>query len=373
MRTALKCARLGLGLVEPNPMVGAVIVRDGQELARGWHGRFGGPHAEIEALRAAEAAGADVRGATMYVTLEPCGHHGKTPPCTRALIEAGIARVVAGMQDPDEHVAGGGLDALGEAGIDVTVGLCQAEARQLLAAYIKLRTVRRPWVICKWAQTADGYLVPPGGRRWVTGAASRGYVHEVRGRCSGILIGVETLLADDPLLTNRSRPAEQAACRQPARIVLDTKLRTGLDCRLVQTAAAGPVILATTERAAARRAGRVRKLNAAGVEVLEVPGARRGVNLEALLDNLGQRNWTYLLVEGGAKVLRSFVYGGLADELLAFVNPEMSGGSPEGRAAFSLAEVRRRLRFDVGQVTEFGTDRMHRILLDPAWGACGRF
>ncbi len=164
MRAALELAARGRGAVEPNPMVAAIIVREGDQIARGYHKQFGGPHAEIEALRAAKASGAAVKGATMYVTLEPCTHHGKTPPCTDAIVEAGIARVVVGMIDPDEKIAGSGIEQLRQASVEVTVGVCEVDVRKLLRAYRKLRSERRPGVICKWAQTADGFLATPAGR-----------------------------------------------------------------------------------------------------------------------------------------------------------------------------------------------------------------
>lgn len=362
MRMALDCARRGRGLVEPNPMVGAVIVKEGRLLAMGHHARFGGPHAEVEALRAAQAAGAVVRGATMYVTLEPCCHVGKTPPCTDALLSAGIARVVAAMEDPDPRVAGKGFGILRDHDVEVVTGVCQAQARSLLGAYIKLRTSGRPWVICKWAQTADGYLAPAAGGQWITGPAARTHVHEIRRWCSGVLVGIGTLLADNPLLTCRLADPDLVV-RQPARLVLDSQLRTPTDCQLVTTASQSPVIVATTAHAAAGRSGRSHKLTHAGVEVLELPASRHGVDLEALLDELGRRNWTYLLVEGGATVLSSFLYGQFADEVLVFVNPEMHGGPTERRPRFDLASVRRRMALGAEYVTEFGPDRLYRLLV----------
>ena len=323
MRVALECAARGRGAVEPNPMVGAVIVRDGVEITRGWHGAFGGPHAEREALAAAAASGADVTGATMFVTLEPCCHTGKTPPCTDAILEAGIARVVVAMTDPDENVSGRGIDVLREAGVDVAVGVCEAEARKLLAAYVKLRTQGHPWVICKWAQTADGYLaLPPRQGRWISGQASRTRVHEIRSWCDGILVGAGTVLADDPLLTNRS-----GAGKQPVRVVLDSHLRTPPDAQLVRTAGESPVIVVTSSAAPVDRAEVLRD---AGVEVLELPSRDERVDLDALLDELGRRRWTYLLAEGGTTVLESFILGGFADELLVFIAPIEGGGASSG-------------------------------------------
>jgi len=360
MALALELAARGLGAVEPNPTVGAVIVRGGQELGRGWHGRFGGPHAEREALADAERAGRDVAGATMYVTLEPCSHHGKTPPCTDALIEAGIARVVVAMIDPDEQVAGRGAARLREAGIDVEVGLCEARARRLLGPYVKLRTRGRPWVICKWAQTGDGYLaLPPGAGRWVSGEASRRKVHVLRGYCDGICVGVGTVLADDPLLTRRG-----GAGRQPTRIVLDSTLRTPPDCRLLASASAeAPVIVATTSGGPSGAPDRGAALRRAGAELLELPGCAEGVDVPALLEELGRRRWTRLLVEGGANVLGSVIGSGLADELWAFVAPATVANPPAELPRFDLAELRERLPLPPPIEERFGPDVLLRFVL----------
>lgn len=323
MSEALDCAAAGRGLVEPNPMVGAVIARDGREIARGWHRRFGGPHAEIEALQAARRAGAKVRGATLYVTLEPCCHHGKTPPCTDAVIAAGIARVVAAMEDPDTRVAGKGLARLRQAGIEVTVGVCQDRARRLLGPYCKLRRTNRPWVICKWAQTADGFLaLPPGQGRWISNERSRAIVHELRGLVDGILVGAATVRRDDPLLTNRGPNP-----RQPARVILDGSLSTPPDSQLIRTARQVPVIVATTQAGQLGGYERAARLHQAGAELLVLPAGPNPtpatcsltrVSLPALLDELGRRQWTFLLVEGGPTVLRQFISAALADELIVF-------------------------------------------------------
>jgi len=364
MAAALAAARRGRGAVEPNPMVGAVLVRDGVEIAVGWHQRFGGPHAEIEALAAARGAGADPAGATMYVTLEPCSHHGKTPPCTRALIDAGVGRVVVAMQDPDAHVSGRGLAELREAGIDVTLGVCEGEARTLLAPYVKLRTTGRPWVICKWAQTPDGLLaLGPGRERWLSGPASRARVHELRGLCDGILVGVGTVEADDPLLTNRSGRG-----KQPVRVVLDSSLRTPLGSELVRTAGQAPLLIATTAAAVMGHVAAARALRDAGAELLELPAAEAGVDLPALLDALGRRRWTHLLVEGGATVLGGFVIGELADELLVFVCPPR--GVPADVAAvlprFDIADVRKALDLPEAETQRLGDDTLRRYVLTGA-------
>jgi diaminohydroxyphosphoribosylaminopyrimidine deaminase/5-amino-6-(5-phosphoribosylamino)uracil reductase len=360
MGIALDLAGRGRGSVEPNPMVGAVLVKDGVEVGRGWHVEFGGAHAEIEALAAARSGGADVHGATMYVTLEPCSHHGKTPPCTDALIEAGLKRVVVGMEDPDPHVRGRGVAALRQAGIEVTVGVMEQEVRKLLLPYIKLRTQGLPWVICKWAQTADGWIaLPPTGGRWVSGEQARAHVHEIRGLCDGVCVGIGTVLADDPLLTNRS-----GGGKQPARIVLDSNLRIPLESQLVRTADLSPVIVGTTQKAVTDSAQRAGKLREVGVELLEIAEGERGVDLQALLKELGRRQWTYLLVEGGAKVLERFVYHGLGDELLVFVGPQELGKVVEGLPKFDLADVKRDLELDEPHETRrCGEDTLLHYLL----------
>jgi diaminohydroxyphosphoribosylaminopyrimidine deaminase/5-amino-6-(5-phosphoribosylamino)uracil reductase len=366
MRIALELARQGRGGVEPNPMVGAVLVRSGVEIARGLHRRFGAPHAEAQCLDAARAAGIDPRGSTMYVTLEPCcGFAGKkTPPCAEAIVEAGIARVVVAMEDVDRNVAGRGIESLRRAGIEVETGVCQAEAKELLAPYVKLRTQGRPWVICKWAQTRDGLLAlppaaadppPEGQRRWISGEQSRTFVHQLRGLCEAICVGIGTVLADDPLLTNRS-----GAGKQPARVVLDSRLRIPPRCRLVRTARESPVIVVAGADAAAARQQAVKKLTDRGVEVLAVPSDGAKVDLGALLDDLGRRQWTYLLVEGGRKVLESFVLTGLADELFAFVSPRAIADAPGDLPRFDIAQVAQRLSLVQIERRDFGRDVMVR-------------
>jgi diaminohydroxyphosphoribosylaminopyrimidine deaminase/5-amino-6-(5-phosphoribosylamino)uracil reductase len=320
MRRALELARLGRGQAEPNPMVGAVIVRHGRMIGEGYHQRFGGPHAEIEAIAAARSAGETTAGATLYVTLEPCCHHGKTPPCTDAVIAAGFARVVAAMQDPDAKVGGKGFAALRQAGIEVAVGVCESQARELLAAYIKLRTTGRCWVICKWAQTLDGKIATAAGQsKWITGPAARARVHELRGQCAGICVGAGTVRADDPLLTNRG-----AGGKQPARVVLAATANIPLSCQLLQTARQSPVIVAAGADAPPER---VEAIRATGAEVLPLPMVEGGVSLAALLDELGRRQWTHLLVEGGRAVLGAFLRQKLADELLVFIAPKLLGGA----------------------------------------------
>ncbi len=364
---ALELARLGRGLVEPNPMVGAVIVRPGDNgpeiIAEGFHAVFGGPHAEVQALAAARQADADVRGSTMYVTLEPCSHFGKTPPCADAIIAAGISRVVVAMLDPDEKVAGAGLAKLRQAGLTVDVGVCQAQARELLGPYIKLRTQAKPWVICKWAQTADGAIaLPSDAGRWISSLASREQVHTLRSYCDGILVGSGTALADDPLLTNRGRA--RPAARQLSRVVLDSKLALPPASQLVRTASVSPVIVATTAQAIQTNQAKVRELGLAGVELLALPSSQAGLDIDALLVELGRRQWTNLLVEGGQTVLESFIASGQADELWAFVSPaKLAPAQLAQQPRFDLADVIAQGQYVQVSEETIGPDTLHKLRL----------
>lgn len=328
MADALKLAKLGEGRVEPNPMVGCVIARGAEPIAEGYHQRFGGPHAEIEALR---IAGDRARGSTIYVTLEPCCHTGKTPPCTEALIAARPARVVVALRDPFPKVAGGGISALQKAGIDVNVGVREDEARKLCAPYLKLVETGRPWVIAKWAMTLDGRIATcTGSSRWITGPAARLVVHMLRARCDAILIGSGTALADDPLLNVRLGDFESAESddetphvRHLTRIVFDTRCRLSADSRLAQTAKEHPTMVVVGSEAPADR---VDALKALGVEILSFGDASRRERIDLLLDELGQRRMTNLLVEGGSHLLGSLFKAGAIDEFHAFIAPKLVGG-----------------------------------------------
>jgi diaminohydroxyphosphoribosylaminopyrimidine deaminase/5-amino-6-(5-phosphoribosylamino)uracil reductase len=313
MRRALELAERGRGSVEPNPLVGAVVVRDGTLVGEGWHERFGGPHAEVNALA---AAGDAARGATLYVTLEPCCHHGKTPPCTDAILRAGIKRVVAAMADPFPEVAGHGHAILRDAGVVVDGGIGEAVARELNRPYLTLLRLGRPYVHAKWAMSLDGKIATRTRRsKWISGDAARGLVHELRGRMDAIIVGAGTVRADDPLLTARP-PGPRTA----ARIVLTTaELPT--DSQLLQTAADVPVVIATVGRVPDPSYDRT------GIEVLELPAKDGRPSVAALLQELGRRRLTNVLVEGGAAVFGSFHDAGLIDELHVFVAPKVIGGA----------------------------------------------
>jgi diaminohydroxyphosphoribosylaminopyrimidine deaminase / 5-amino-6-(5-phosphoribosylamino)uracil reductase len=314
MRRALDLAQRGRGHVEPNPLVGAVLVRDGKLIGEGWHQQFGQAHAEINALA---MAGAGARGATLFVTLEPCCHHGKTPPCTDAVINAGIVRVVAALEDPFPQVAGQGAARLRAAGIPIDFGPCALEARRQNAPYLKLLATGRPYVHAKWAMSLDGKIATTtGDSKWISNDRSRRMVHELRGRMDGILVGIGTALADDPLLTARP-PGPRTACR----VVLDSRARLPLSSQLARTASQVPTLVVTLPGQQGDG------LKAAGCEVLELAGDREGKpDVLMLLDELGRRRWTNLLIEGGAAVLGSFFDQSAVDEAHVFIAPKLIGG-----------------------------------------------
>jgi diaminohydroxyphosphoribosylaminopyrimidine deaminase/5-amino-6-(5-phosphoribosylamino)uracil reductase len=344
MARALMLALRGEGLVEPNPMVGCVIARDGEVIGEGFHKAFGYPHAEAMAL---EAAGDQARGATIYVSMEPCCHQGKTPPCTQALIQSGVGRVVVAMEDPFPQVAGQGIAELRAAGIPCDVGILAAEARRVLAPYLKRVTTGRPWVIAKWAMTLDGKLATRSGdSQWISSEASRAVVHQMRGRVDAVIVGSGTAKKDDPLLT--ARPMDRTDLKRLAtRIVVDSAATLSLDSRLVQSADDVPVLLAVSTRASDSKC---RQLADAGVEILCCPGDAHEVRICALLDELGRRQMTNVLVEGGSRMLGTLFDLGVVDEVHAFIAPKIAGGvtapSPVGSAgvdrmadALSLTDI----------------------------------
>lgn len=323
MRRAMALAGRGRGRVEPNPMVGCVLARGSRAISEGFHRRFGGPHAEVEALRSADES---VRGATAYVTLEPCDHDGKTPPCTEALIASGIRQVVVAMKDPGAEVAGRGFRRLRAAGIDVRVGCLRREARALNAAYLTLVEQGRPRVLLKWAQSFDGRLTTPEGvSRRISGAAADRWVHRLRGRVDGIMIGVRTALADDPRLTARGVAVRRVATR----IVLDSHLRTDPNCKLVRSAGRIPTLIMTTRAALTECGVRAERLLDRHVRI-EGCRARGGrVDLSDALRRLGAMGMSNVMVEGGATVLRELLARELADEAFVIVAPRLVGGKSD--------------------------------------------
>jgi diaminohydroxyphosphoribosylaminopyrimidine deaminase/5-amino-6-(5-phosphoribosylamino)uracil reductase len=357
MRQALALAARGRGSVEPNPMVGAVVLSaDGRPVGEGYHERFGGPHAEVIALA---TAGEVARSGTLYVTLEPCCHHGKTPPCTEAVLRSGVRRVVVAMADPFPRVAGGGLRILRDAGLDVTAGVCEAEARRLNAPYLKLLRTGQPWVIAKWAMTLDGKIATrTGDSKWVSGEESRRRAHELRGRVDAVIVGRGTVVADDPLLTARP-PGPRTATR----VVLTASGELPERCRLLATAKEAPVLVAT----AAGHEAKLRGWSADGAEVLALPDSDAGLSVDALLTELGRRRMTNVLVEGGAGVLGAFLDAVAIDEAWAFVAPKLVGGaalSPiAGRGIERIADALQATEMTVERV---GEDALITALLVPS-------
>ncbi len=329
-------------------MVGCIVARDDQIVGQGWHQEFGGPHAEVAALA---AAGDRARGATLYVTLEPCCHQGKTPPCSTAIIAAGIARVVVALSDPFPQVDGGGIAELEAAGIAVEVGLMLSEAQQLSAPYLKLLGTGRPWIVAKWAMSRDGRIATPLGESpWISCDESLAVVHQLRSRMDAVVIGRGTAEADDPLLTARP-PGPRVATR----VVVDSSASLSLDSQLVRTAGGAPVLVAASEAAPDERCA---ELSSRGVEVLRLRGASHDERFDGLLAELGRRRMTNVLVEGGGRLLASLLDAGAVDEVHVFIAPRDIGGTVAtapvtGDSAAAVAEA---LRLVDPVITRTGVD-----------------
>jgi diaminohydroxyphosphoribosylaminopyrimidine deaminase/5-amino-6-(5-phosphoribosylamino)uracil reductase len=319
MELALELAEGGFGRVAPNPLVGAVLVRGGRIVATGCHQVFGGPHAEVNAIT---AAGDKARGATLYVTLEPCKHQGKTPPCTDAIVKAGIAKVIFGVRDRHPP-ASGGAEVLAAAGIDVEGPVLEERCLEINAPFFKQLATGKPMVLAKWAMTLDGKVASTQGEsRWISSDASRKLVHQWRGRAGALLVGIGTVLADNPVLTCR-----MPELPNPFRVILDAECRTPPGARLLEADPEKPgparVLIYSSDGAPPERA---RALTAAGAEVIAVPTNAGKVSLTAVLDDLGRRGVNLVLVEGGSEVLGSFFDAGLIDQVLVFVAPKLIGG-----------------------------------------------
>ncbi len=320
MRRALALARRSQGLVEPNPMVGCVLVRDGRILGTGYHRRYGGPHAEVEALRDCQKHGQDPAGCDVYVTLEPCCHHGKTPPCTDALIAARPRRVIAAMIDPFPQVAGGGVTALRAAGIEVQVGMEEEQACRLNEPFFKRLATGLPWVIAKWAQTLDGRIATATGQsKWISNDASRTYVHKLRARMDAVLVGIGTALADDPRLTARGVRRQRVA----RRVVVDPSLRLPETAKLLvnldpATADGAALTLAVGQSLLSKPPDKLLRLRERGVEFVGLPplaAEPARLSLRPLLAHLaGTHQATNVLVEGGATLMGCLLQEGLVDE-----------------------------------------------------------
>ena len=346
---AIELAEEGRGRVSPNPLVGAVVVRDGEMIGEGFHGEYGGPHAERAALGGLDPA--DTEGATMFVSLEPCCHTGKTPPCTEAILEAGIARVVVASDDPTEKASGRGLGILRDEGVEVVVagGELAARARRLNQAFRKHARTGRPWVLFKSAMTLDGKVATrTGDSKWISGEDSRRRAHYWRAECDGVAVGIGTALSDDPLLTSRIEGVQ----RQPRRIVFDSEGRIPLDSQLVRGADEIPVTVVVS-RAASRRA--TDALETAGVDVIVATGENEPARIRSALDQLGTAGMTSILLEGGPHLAGAFLDAGEVDDIRLFIAPVVLGGGAardplEGEGAERIADATRALSLDVERI-----------------------
>jgi diaminohydroxyphosphoribosylaminopyrimidine deaminase/5-amino-6-(5-phosphoribosylamino)uracil reductase len=354
MRMALGLARKGRGRTTPNPMVGAVVVRGKAVVGRGYHLRAGEPHAEVLALR---QAGKKAKGATLYLNLEPCDHFGKTPPCTQAILKAGIERVVAGMKDPNPLVSGRGFRRLKKAGVKVEVGLLEGECRELNAPFCKFISTGTPFVILKAAASLDGKVATKSGdSRWISGGASRKYVHRLRSEVDAVMVGVGTVRRDDPLLNVRL--AGRKNPRHPLRIIVDSRLRIPVDSRIVRTAVQFPTLVAATSSVAPKRIDRLKRK---GMEVLIVRRDRQGgVSLVALLKELGSRGVQSILLEGGPTLNASAWGEKIVDRVLLFIAPKVIGGreTPGMMGGEGAGKVKNARKVEFLRVRKMGPDLM---------------
>ena len=349
MRKAIALAKKGSSRVSPNPRVGCLLVKKGEIISGGYHHHFGGAHAEINALR---GAGAKAKGSTMYVNLEPCCHYGKTPPCTEAIIEAGVEKVIVGMVDPNPLVNGKGLRRLRAGGVKTRLGILEEECRKLNEYYIKYIRRGLPFVVLKSAMSLDGKIATASGdSKWITSKASRKYVRTLRGRVDAILVGINTVLRDNPGLTS-SRLG-----KGPVRVVLDSHLRIPLNARVLNSRA--PTIVVIQREADEER---IKSLKARGVEVLRIPKWRkhpwRGLDLKYLMKKLAGKGITSVLIEGGGKVNASALEMGLVDKLLLFIAPKIVGGENsitpvEGEGVDRIGEA---IKLKDIKVRRFGED-----------------
>ena len=314
MGRSLRLAEKGRGRTSPNPMVGAVLVKNGRVVGEGYHAKAGEDHAEIIALR---QAGEEARGATLYLNLQPCTHYGKTPPCAPVVIQSGVKRIVIGMEDPNPLVKREGVESLREAGLEVEVGLREKECRRLNEAYCKYIIKKEPFIILKVAATLDGKIATrDGDSKWISGETSRRFVHRLRDQVDGVLVGIGTVLKDDPILTARVRGG-----RDPRRIILDSRLRMPEEARVIAISPSKTIII-TTEAAPKDKIERLEKKD---VRVLVLDSKNGRVNLKSCLSKLGEMEMMSLLVEGGSEINSSFLDEGLIDKLLLFLSPKLIG------------------------------------------------
>lgn len=354
MRRALRLARRGMGRVSPNPMVGAVIVKGGKITGEGWHGTYGGNHAEVEALnnvKTGKNKSPLVKGSTLYVTLEPCSHFGKTPPCADRILEAGISRVVVGTKDPNPLVAGKGIRKLKARGVEIEVGILEKECRELNEKFFKFMLHSTPFVTLKIAQTLDGRIAASSGdSRWISSLASRKLAHTERGLHDAVMVGIGTVVQDDPELTVRLIRG-----RNPLRIVVDSKLRIPLDSRVLKDQEGAPTIIACCRDYKHNKFEQLRKM---GIEV--IPAGREKVDLRKLLALLTKRNISSVLVEGGSGLYTSFLKENLADRILAIIAPVITGKGVEAFGDLGIDIIRDAKKLEIRKILRREAD----VILD---------
>jgi len=351
MHRALELSKQGIGFVNPNPLVGALIVKDNKIIGEGFHEYFGGPHAEINAFSNATQ---DVQGAIMYVTLEPCSHYGKTPPCANAIVKAGINKVIIGMKDPNPQVAGRGIAILENNGIEVECGVLEDEIKGLNEVFIKYITTRKPFCVLKTAMTLDGKIATTTGHsQWISNSDSRKYVHELRHQYSGIMVGINTVLADNPSLTTRRH--KQNKNSDPVRIVVDSKARIPLDSKILNLNSGSQTIIACTEHAPSDK---IEQLKQKGAEVIITTSKNNQVNLDDLMMKLGESGIDSVLLEGGSSLNFSALKEGIVDRVLAFIAPKIFGGqtakTPVG--GDGIGQVNEAFHLDEMNVVKFMDD-----------------
>lgn len=361
MQRAFELAKKGIGRVNPNPLVGAVIVCGDKIIGEGYHEFFGGPHAEVNAFRSATES---AEGATMYVTLEPCSHYGKTPPCAEAIVKNKIAKVVIGMLDPNELVAGKGVKLLEDNGIEVEYGYLCEELSQMNRVFLKFIQSKLPYVVMKTAMTLDGKIASKtGDSRWVSNEKSRAHVHQVRNELAGIMVGVDTVIADDPILTTR---LENGEGRNPVRIVVDSSARIPLGSKIINTADQAKTIVAVTEKADSIKIAEIQEL---GNAVLIVKSRNGRVDLTDLIVKLGETGIDGILLEGGATLNFSALEAGIVDEVMSFIAPKIIGGvsskSPVGGEG--IDKMKNAIELENIKIDQLGNDLMLTGKIIKSW------
>ncbi len=364
MNMALRLAKRGIGKVEPNPAVGCIIVKANQIVGKGWHKKFGEAHAEIMAIEDCKTLGVTPQRATMYVTLEPCCHQGQTGPCTQAIIDAGLGKVIVATIDPSEHNNGKGIEQLRNAGIEVQTGICENEAKLLNAPFIKFASTGKCWTVLKWAQSIDGKLAyadrtdssgrsqpESDERKWISNELSRKDAQNLRRRVGAILVGINTVIADDPLLTVRPSRA-----KKPLRIVLDSSLRIPLKCKLLRTAKKSPVLILTSQQALQTNSKTAERIAKKAAEVIAYPDMQGRSNLHFLFDELAKRGITQLLVEGGPTVIASFLTEQFVDELRIYISTKILGAQGSANITDSLSKLSKEVSFHYVDAKHLGED-----------------